>query len=490
MKKLITMIAILPVLLALLLAGCTIDTPEHPTGLTDVNNGVQYMSLGNSLTAGYMDSGLIMSGQMGSYPLLIAQQMGLDTTIGTGEFNQPLVASPGIGSSDPETAGNVAGVLHFDGTSISLLGETPLNSVQSLLMLATVPTPYENMGVPGAWLNDVMGAYSSTTAWPVTFFSGLPGYDPADYVNPFFDFINRASFFGVPGSTDPMVQPTMMVEAIAKGARIATLWIGNNDVLGGATAGNPIVGVTVTDPSAFTTQYTTTLLTLAGGLVQRNGVPSYIVVANIPSITDVPYFIPRTTFEAVFEANAGVPWSMTAGYLEDDVELVTLPALSDAADYVATGLPGNYTLTTTEVGIVDNVVGAYNSAIANAVNLVNASYPGTCALYDVNATMANDVTATQKTHFLLLLGQTGDVATAASMTYFSLDGVHPNQMGYGLVANGFLETINELVGTDYPMVDVSSLSWDPTYGTSVGTAVEGIPSITPEAGAALRNMFR
>jgi len=91
MKKLFSIIAILPVLLGLLLAGCTMDDPDHPTGLTEAA-GHKYMSLGNSLTAGYMDSGLIQNGQVASYPRLIAGKMGIDTTIGTGDFTQPWTA--------------------------------------------------------------------------------------------------------------------------------------------------------------------------------------------------------------------------------------------------------------------------------------------------------------------------------------------------------------------------------------------------------------
>jgi len=475
MKKFIAMIAFVPVLLALLLAGCTIDHPEHPTGLEDITNGEPFMALGNSLTAGYMDSGLMMNGQMGSFPLLVARQMGLDVTPGTGEFTQPLIASPGIGGLSGD---QVNGVLHYDGTSISVLGQTPLASVQSLLLAAPQPTPYENLGVPGALLADVMSAYDSGTSY------GAPVGSP----NPFFDFINRSTFFGVPESTDPTLQPTMLVGGIAKGARVATFWIGNNDVLGGATAGTPVVGVTITDPTEFATQYATTLLTLAGGLAQRRGLPSYIVVGNIPSITDIPYFMTKATFETAI--GMAWPWGYAEGN-DDDGMLMTFTALSWAQDAANQGsaLPGNYTLTSAEASIVASTVAAYNGAISNAISMVNEQYPGTCALFDANALMAG-LEPAQKTHFLLLLPQAGgDVATAAGMTYFSLDGVHPNQKGYGVVANGVLEVINDLTGSSYPMVDISTLSWDPTYGQTTGP-VSGSPILTRDAAVAMENMFR
>jgi len=138
---------------------------------------------------------------------------------------------------------------------------------------------------------------------------------------------------------------------------------------------------------------------------------------------------------------------------------------------------------------VASTVAAYNGAISNAISMVNEQYPGTCALFDANALMAG-LEPAQKTHFLLLLPQAGgDVATAAGMTYFSLDGVHPNQKGYGVVANGVLEVINDLTGSSYPMVDISTLSWDPTYGQTTGP-VSGSPILTRDAAVAMENMFR
>ncbi len=456
MKRFISIIAILPVLLALLLAGCTVDDPDHPTGLTAAA-GHKYMSLGNSLTAGFMDGGLIVDGQGGSYPRLIATKMGIDTTVGTGNFNQPWIAYPGVGTKGLEDPNYAAGVLYFDGLKIAVLDSILKVEVPSVLSAATLPTPYHNLGVPGALLTDVMGAYSAATSYGATV--GQP--------NSYFDFINRASFFGNltgdPATEDPTEQPSMFRAAVAKGAEIATLWIGNNDILGGAMAGTPIVGVTVTDPADFGLQYNTLLQSLAGGLVLRNGFPSTIVVANIPSITDIPYFIPKASFELAI-GGAQWPWGYEEG-TNDAGMLMTLPALSWVAVPANQGsaLPAKYTLTSAEVATVAGVVNAYNDIIVNAVATINTMYPGTCAMFDANGMMA-DLPAAQKTHFLFVLDQVGgDIPTAAATTYFSLDGVHPNHMGYAMIANGFLTEINTLTGSDYGMYTPSDMTWDPTY---------------------------
>ncbi|PIE76002.1 hypothetical protein CSA17_04560 [bacterium DOLJORAL78_65_58] len=230
-------------------------------------------------------------------------------------------------------------------------------------------------------------------------------------------------------------------------------------------------------------------MTLAGGLAQRNGVPSYIVVGNIGDITDLPYFLTKATFEA---ALGGSPWPW--GYAEgndDDGMLMTFPALRWVQDPSNQGaaLPSHYTLTSTEVTTVGGIVDAYNAVINNTINMVNAQYPGTCALFDANALMA-DLDARHKTHFMLLLPQMeNDVGAAAATTYFSLDGVHPNPKGYGLVANAVLEVINDLTDADYPMVDLNTLSWDPAYGHPLQKEANG-PLLTPEAAIVLENMFQ
>ena len=62
-----------------------IDTPAPATnGAIDVSN---YVSIGNSITAGYADNGLYLAGQQVGYAVLLAEQF---KQAGGGEFNAPL----------------------------------------------------------------------------------------------------------------------------------------------------------------------------------------------------------------------------------------------------------------------------------------------------------------------------------------------------------------------------------------------------------------
>ncbi len=480
MKSRILIIMALPALLALLLGGCTVDEPAHPTSLEARPVFASYVAIGNSLTAGFMDSGLMMAGQANSYPSLIAAQLGFDSAA----FTQPWVAAPGIGSTNTGNPAVIAGVLRFDGASPVLLGTTPAADVQSTLLLAAAqPTPYHNLGVPGATLGDVFSAYSGATSQGLT---------------PFFDFINRASLYGnsqgtatifeLDGTTPKNVtyQTTSMGwQAIAKGPSLLTVWIGNNDVLGGATGGNPSVG-NMTDPNTFASRYSDMMQLLAGGLVQSTGFPATIVVANIPSITDAAYFITEATFVAA--SGGGWPW----GYAETP-QLLTFPVLSWIANPANQGnpIPTNYTLTAAEVSLVGQYVAGYNQGISQIVAAINASGMAKVGLADMNAVLAS-LPAAQKTHFMLLLPQVGgSIATAAATTQFSLDGVHPNNHGYGVVANAFLDAINTLAETDVPLVDPAALTWDPTYGVPItAKAHAGPPTFSPEVAESMTAIWR
>ncbi len=494
MKKIHRDILTLPALLLaaalLTLTGCGLDAPDEATGpLNPINPpdledaGTRYVAVGNSLTAGFMDGGLVQSGQANSYPNLIARQLGLSSA----QFTQPWIAAPGIGSStssNPLTL--VAGVLYFNGTSITVLDETPLAGVPALLLARTQPTQYHNLGVPGATLHDGMHAYSKATS--------------TGGANSFFDFINRATFFGnrtidsgyplgptfVPVTYESASQ---FYQAVAKGGALTTLWLGNNDVLGPAMSGEPAAGFGAAAAPAFQSDFTALLSMLAGGLRQRNnGLKPTIIVANIPNVADTPYFIPK----AVFETAIGGGWP--GGYDPDEVldggiQYVLFPALSWVRTHgTSTPIPASLTLSALERTDVEAATGTFNTIISQVRAAVNASGIANVGLMDANAILAG-LAAPQKTHFLFLVGGGASVAQAAATTMFSLDGVHPNSHGYGLLANAYIDKINELDGTSLAHVDPAALPWDPTYGRTPAKAA-GPLVLDPRAASAMENLFR
>lgn len=459
MRKFLTTIAG-ATLLALLATGCSVDSPQvvevdlQPQGAEIFGN---YVAVGNSLTAGYMDAGVIMNGQATSYPQLIANSFGYPA----GSFVQPMIAAPGVGTTDLGEGyeGLVAGVLHYNMAlgGIFPLGTTPLAEVPTLLLAATWPVPYSNLGVPGATTLDMTDALDSST-------SQAPG-------NSYFDIVLRNPTFG---------NKSMLEQLVARGPTIATMWIGNNDILGGATSGTPIVGVTLTPSAAFGAMYTALLDGVLDGVEDRHGYRPMLFVANIPSITSIPYFMPPAVFNGLVAA-------VTEGAItevptvEEDVAYFRFPALGHIGSEGIAALPldGEWTLTADEVAVVENLVDEYNTIIDDAV----AARPEVF-LYDANEDLQT-LTMFEGMHFLALLGSMSP-ADAANTTLFSLDGVHPNNRGYARVANGFLEVMNGVFGTEFPMVDLGAVAWDPSYGTGLGgEETAAFPTLTPEAAAAV-----
>jgi len=117
----------------------------YTNGEVDFSN---YVAVGNSLTAGYADNALYRSGQINSFPNILAQKFAMVQE--TGEFKQPLV--------DDNTGGLLLGgqqiqpnrfVLFTDeegaNTPRVYAGMQPTTEVTNKL-----DGPFNNLGAPGA----------------------------------------------------------------------------------------------------------------------------------------------------------------------------------------------------------------------------------------------------------------------------------------------------------------------------------------------------
>ncbi|MDO9172802.1 MAG: hypothetical protein Q7W29_13325, partial [bacterium] len=253
--------------------------------------------------------------------------------------------------------------------------------------------------------------------------------------------------------------------------------------LGGATSGEPVLGVNVTPPAAFAVMYEALLDRVTDTVLTHTGIAPVIITANVPDIASTPYFMPK----ALFRAMASLPGPDTLPdanlFTEADAVFVRFPALSYLAAEGLAGLPlpEAYTLDVAETAVVQDAVTGFNAAIATAVDEREYVH-----LYDAHAALAA-LTPGQATHFLALEAQYG-ATIAAATTYFSLDGIHPNNRGYGHVANGFIATINEALGTSVPSIDLANLTWDPTYGIPIDE--KAAAGLSPEAARAMDAIFR
>ncbi len=464
-------------------------------GTADFSN---YVSLGNSLTAGYADSALFMEGQKGSYPNLLSQQFAL---VGGGEFRIPY------------TNDNIGGLLlggfqiqgprlYFNGS-----GPAPVSGTITTEITSTLTGPYNNMGVPGA----------------KSFHLLAPGYGnvagvPSGQSNPYF--VRFAS------------SPTASVlgDAVAQNPTFFSLWIGNNDVLSFATSGgtgvnqlgnlNPTTygGNDITDPNVFGSVYST----LLDGLT-ANGAKG--VVANIPDVTSVPFFttVPTNPIPGLPPASAaqlnqlfgavnqittalGQP-SRFSVLASDDGNPATaernpllivdesLPNLSAYITGALTPVLGGPTagylgnlygrarharsagigdrdyilltargvIGTTQAGAPSpfNVIGVSNPMqdsttltidetlqVKTATTAYNVSIQGLATAKDLAFVDANLVLNQVAGSGISNSGYTVN-STYVTGGAFSLDGVHPSPRGYSLIANEFLKAINLKYGSNF-----------------------------------------
>ena len=234
------------------------ELPELTAGNANFSN---YVSLGNSLTAGFSDNALFIAGQQNSFPNQLSQKFAL---VGGGNFTQPLM-NDNLGGI--AVGGNriLNPRLIFNGSGPAGI-ETVIGPVTvSTDLLVNNPTgPFNNMGVPGAksyhLLFDGYGNLANLNA-------GL--------ANPYF--IRMAS---APNAT-------VLGDAMAQSPSFFTLWIGNNDVLGYALSGgdgsDPITPLDGPPGVGFAQTYGALIQTLTSGGAQG-------VVGNIPDVTSIPHF--------------------------------------------------------------------------------------------------------------------------------------------------------------------------------------------------------
>ncbi|WP_299321614.1 G-D-S-L family lipolytic protein [uncultured Maribacter sp.] len=235
------------------------DLPVLTAGSSDFSN---YVSLGNSLTAGFTDGALFQASQTLSIPNLLSQKFSL---AGGGSFTQPLtndniggLALAGTRIQGPRLVFGGAGPVSLE----SLIGDV---TVTTDIALNNPTGPFNNLGVPGA----------------KSFHLLAPGYGNIANVqlglaNPYF--------VRMTGATPDI---SVLEMAVSQTPSFFTLWIGNNDVLGYATTGgdgtNPITPVSGAPGQGFDGSYGALVATLTAGGAQG-------VVANIPNVTDVPHF--------------------------------------------------------------------------------------------------------------------------------------------------------------------------------------------------------
>jgi lysophospholipase L1-like esterase len=371
----------------------------------------RYVALGDSLTAGFAANGLTEYYQQGSYPALVAQQaLSLP-------FEQPIISDPGIPI-----------VLELANLAPTLV---PAGDAPGMPTNATLEGPYNNLGIPGSTLNDMI----NTTGNIQNFLAGNTD-------NLFHDLILRDG------------QNPALFQAIGQDPTFVTVWIGNNDVLSAVLAATPVEGLTMTPVDIFGQLYAQAI----GALAQNTSAD--ILLLNLPDATVIPFV---TTIDPFLTLPDGtqVPLIGSNGPLPADA-YVTLGASSLLAQGIGvptelggTGQPlpedlqivggeviPGVVLRPAEIDVINQRIADFNQVIADV-----AASSGAHVL-DINAIF--DEIARDEWVFGAF-GLTTDFLTGG---IFSYDGVHPQRIGYGVIAAEIINYLNESMGANIEQVDM------------------------------------
>lgn len=373
--------------------------------------------VGDSLSAGVQNFSLLDTQQPHGYASVIAQQAGVSLTL-------PLVPYPGVPNVLQLTSLNPPAVAPVPGatpnpprdqpclqpTNLSVPGIT----LEQALTLAPTPTPANPVD---AWVDIVLG-------FPNPLASAACQTPPSDLTE-----IQQAV----------ALRPTAIIE-----------YLGNNDALVPSLIGELN---TLTPLTTFASSYDAALDALAR-------THASIITATIPDVTKIPYFTPVSTLAA--ELN--LPASVVAAKLGIGTGDLLRPTASPLALAILSGqqagpLPANCpapplqlpvatvpcVLTAADAAYVQLTVDAYNVIIFAESFAHGAPVVDVHALVDQVA--KNGYTANGKHLTLGFLGG-----------FVSLDGIHPTNTGYAIIANDFISVMNKWWGTSIPPANVNAIA--------------------------------
>ncbi|MEQ1832372.1 MAG: SGNH/GDSL hydrolase family protein [Candidatus Eisenbacteria bacterium] len=399
---------------AALIGGCQgpcskidLGAPKVETAAVDFS---RYVAVGTSISAGYQSSGVVDRHQINSYPAIFARQIGKTVQLdGKGGFSEPTVNGRGLPP--------LQRLLSLSPVTIDTVGPAgvPTNT--------TFPTPYSNLAIPGAVLFD----YGS----------------PALYAfNPLTTLVLRG--LGTVSDLTLSQQPTFV-----------SFEFGANEVLGRATRGTSKVLIPQASVALFGSQLSTAITTLH--TVNPN---VRIALANVPDVTAIPFFttVGSAGLFGFVHRKIAAP-SVRAG--QDTLEAAALTS----ADLVTLlgarqlGLGRGFSLANPLDSAVvldeaERTVISANTDLMNAAidQIAQASW---IAKVDLNGTLANI------RENGLNLGGTHYSDAFVRGGLFSLDGVHPTDLGHAVIANVMIDAVNQRFGTHIPyarMEDYATLT--------------------------------
>ncbi len=472
-------------LVAVLLAACTssstsTSTPVIPAGPTGNAILTRIIGVGDSLTAGVQSDSLlgvtISPNPLGAgspFPFvpntqghgywarIWSQANGGADPLNVAISPLPLIAPPGDGQILlPSSTGSLTSIVASACASQASVATSYATALQSRLNPTTKPL---DLGVPGITLREAIVMTGPVAPCGGT---GLP----ASLV-PLVGIVNSedTSFWPVLGNFPQGA--TQLQDAVSLQPTLSIVWLGSNDLLHFAFSNGVFPQ---TDPVQFQNDTINVIQTL-----QRAG--SRVVISNLVDVLNAATFTKVGTLPAVFTVQLGakgVP-PATAQALAAQVQAYLLqnyglgngaylilggagkvqaavsavltgaaPSINVALSAPAAHLVAGDFVSDATAATTQSLNTAYNAAIGNAATQTGAT------LVDTHAFTAAIFTAGG----LALPGNPKCCSTFYGGGFFSLDGLHPSDTAYALLANNFIATIDTSLGVSIPQLTTAQIT--------------------------------
>ncbi len=490
-------------------SGSSLNKGKASSGNADFS---KFVSIGDSLTAGFADGALYLLGQTNSYPNTLAKQFADADGVAV-SFEQPSVDD------------DVGGLLFGGVVNPGVMNRLVLNTNPDPDVEDETPAPEPLVGTPtteviGSGLNG-MAFNNMGVPGAKSFHLGVAGFgDPGP---------GPGSFIGV--SSNPyfvrfavdQVASAVITDAAAQQPSFYTMWIGNNDILSFATSGGAGVDQLgnfdpsmygpndITDPTAFAGVYAG----LVGAMTAANANVQGVLI-NIPDVSTIPFFttvpfnpVPLVQAQvdglnAAFAAyNAGVQSLVgVAGLTQEEADARTITFVEgqnallildeDLVDLTGINPPATSPLINMRQATADDLIVLPTSAIIGELvdenddpnDPASPRWGISAPLMDADVLTATEITLidTARAAFNATIKATADAdanlafldvaaimaelqtsgidfgtgsvsSTFATGGAFSLDGVHPTGRGYAVIANEIIEVINTEFNANVHKVD-------------------------------------
>ena len=410
--------------------------------LGDVNP-TSYVAIGTNATAGYADDALHYDAQINSYANILSQQLDLFQSI---SFNQPLLDEGLVGINLKDQSELILGYKTDckDTVSLSPIRKATQGNSAALNENEYSSGAYNNMGVPGvSILNMNTVGYGNNLA-------GTGNY------NPYYARMTSSPTNGSILGDATLMAPTFY-----------SVMLGDADIMTYATSGgtsSPMPAVSGAAGIGFDGSLEEILLAMNG--TEANG-----VIATIPNVLDYPYFnlIPYNglpldeekaeTMNNIFnpigisfeegdnpftmECDCNMPYGVRK-MVEGEIILLSIPL--DSVKCKGMGsiipIPDKYVLTLAEIDEIKSKIESYNSIIIQLAEQYNLALVNTSDLFnELNSGIVYNG-----------ISINAEFVTGGA---FSLDGRNLNPIGQALLANKFIEAINEHFNAEIPLADVT-----------------------------------